>query len=216
MRTAAPGEDSRDFFKLTKPPIMIYKFDKSVNRFVTRDQYIDECLGGYPNPYALGEQWDEMEAEQIETDYDSEADTLKHIKRVNELLVNASIELLKRSQVHDNSKLGGAEKPLFDIYTPKLKECTYGSDDYKQYLQDLKVALDHHYKMNPHHPEHYENGVNGMDLFDLIEMFFDWKAATERHADGDIYKSIEINKDRFSLSDQVCDIFRNTIKSTFE
>lgn len=192
---------------------MTYKFDKAVNRFVTRDQYIEECIGGYPNPGVLGERWDRMESEMIETDYDSEADTLKHIKRVNELLVDASIELLKRAKVHDNSKLGTSEKPLFDIYTPKLKGCTYGSDEYRQYLGDLKIALDHHYKQNSHHPEHYKNGVNGMDLFDLVEMFFDWKAATERHADGDIHKSIEINKDRFGLSDQVCDIFRNTAKS---
>ena len=189
---------------------MTYKFDSSVGRFVSRDQYIDESLGGYPNPYALGEQWDKLEAETIETNYDSEVDTLKHIKRVNELLVNASIELLKRSQVHDNSKLGRNEKPLFDIYTPKLKGCTYGSDEYKQFLNDLKVALDHHYKENSHHPEHYEDGVNGMDLFDLIEMFFDWKAATERHFNGDIFKSIEINKERFSLSDQLTEILKNT------
>ena len=51
-----------------------------------------------------------------------------------------------------------------------------------------------------------------MDLFDLIEMFFDWKAATERHNDGDINKSIEINKERFKMSDQICDIFKNTAK----
>lgn len=41
-------------------------------------------------------------------------------------------------------------------------------------------------------------------------MFFDWKAAGERHADGNIYKSIEINKDRFKLSEQTVDIFKNT------
>ncbi len=161
----------------------------------------------------MKEKWDKMETETIETDYDSEADTLKHIKRVNELLLNASIELINRAQKHDDSKLCLFEKPLFDIYTPKLKGCTYGSDEYKQYLKDLKVALDHHYKENSHHPEHYKNGVNGMDFFDLIEMFFDWRAATERDANGSIHKSIEINKDRFNLSDQVCDIFRNTVKS---
>jgi hypothetical protein len=54
--------------------------------------------------------------------------------------------------------------------------------------------------------------MKGFDLFDLMEMFFDWKAATERHADGDIYKSIEINKDRFKISDQICNIFTNTAK----
>ena len=143
--------------------------------------------------------------------YDSTADTLLHIKRVNQLLTEAASELIRRANVHDNSKLESPEKELFDEFTPKLKETTYGSDKYKEYLKELKVALDHHYQNNTHHPEHYENGVNGFDLFDLIEMFFDWKAATERHADGDIMKSIDINKERFGIDEQICDIFKNTV-----
>ena len=91
-----------------------------------------------------------------------------------------------------------------------MKNSTYGSADYKEQLKGLKVALDNHYKNNSHHPEHYENGVNDFDLFDLVEMFFDWKAATERHDNGDIMKSIDINKERFELSEQLCDIMRNT------
>lgn len=142
--------------------------------------------------------------------YDSEADTLKHIKRVSELLASASNELIRRANCHDDSKLKSPEKELFDEFTPKLKGCTYGSEEYHQYLKNLKVALDHHYANNSHHPEHYENGVNGFDLFDLIEMFFDWKAATERHTDGNIYKSIDINRERFGISEQICDIFKNT------
>jgi len=142
--------------------------------------------------------------------YDSKADTLLHIKRVAQLLTEASSELIRRANVHDDSKLKSPEKELFDEFTPKLKDCTYGSDEYKEYLKGLKVALDHHYANNSHHPEHYEKGVNGFDLFDLIEMFFDWKAASERHADGNIMKSIEINKGRFELSEQLCDIMRNT------
>lgn len=142
--------------------------------------------------------------------YDSKADTLLHSKRVAQLLTEASSELIRRANVHDHSKLESPEKELFDEFTPKLKDCTYGSDEYKEFLNGLKVALDHHYANNSHHPEHYENGVNGFDLFDLIEMFFDWKAATERHADGNIMKSIEINKGRFALSEQLCDIMRNT------
>jgi hypothetical protein len=143
-------------------------------------------------------------------EYDSKADTLLHIKRVAQLLTEASIELIRRANVHDDSKLESPEKELFDEFTPKLKDCTYGSDEYKGYLKGLKVALDHHYACNSHHPEHYKNGINGFDLFDLIEMFFDWKAATERHADGDIMKSIEINKERFGISDQLAEILNNT------
>src|SRR5690554_3471786 len=100
--------------------------------------------------------------------YDSTKDTLLHIKRVNELLSLAAIELLARGQEHDNSKLESPEKELFDEYTPKLKDSTYGSDEYKANLKGLEPALKHHYMNNSHHPEHYENGINGMDLFDLI------------------------------------------------
>lgn len=144
--------------------------------------------------------------------YDSKTDTLLHIKRVAQLLTEASAELIRRANIHDNSKLNSPEKEFFDEYTPKLAGCTYGSDEYKLFLKELKVGLDHHYANNSHHPEYYENGVNGFDLFDLIEMFFDWKAAGERHNDGNIYKSIEHEKVRFNLSEQTVDIFTNTAK----
>lgn len=55
-----------------------------------------------------------------------------------------------------------------------------------------------------------ERGVAGMSLLDLIEMFCDWKAATERHADGDLAKSIEINAKRFKLDPQLVSILLNT------
>ena len=142
--------------------------------------------------------------------YDSKADTLLHIKRVAQLLTEAAAELIRRANVHDNSKLESPEKEFFDEYTPKLAGSTYGSDEYKEFLKQLKVGLDHHYAKNSHHPEHYPNGINGFDLFDLIEMFFDWKAATERHNDGNIFKSILINQKRFGYSEQIAGIFTNT------
>ncbi len=67
-------------------------------------------------------------------------------------------------------------------------------------------------KKNSHHPEHYDEGVNDMDLLDLIEMFFDWCAASERTKDGNIYVSINTNKDRFNMSEQLAQVFRNTAK----
>lgn len=145
--------------------------------------------------------------------HDSTIETLLHIKRVSELLIEASCELLKRANKHDASKLLSPEKEIFDEQTNKLKGLTYGSDEYKEQLEILKVALNHHYASNTHHPEHYENGINGFDLFDLVEMFFDWKAAGERHEDGNIYKSIKINKDRFNMNEQLVDIFINTAKN---
>lgn len=105
----------------------------------------------------------------------------------------------------------GSEKEIFDQFTPLLKNSTYGSEEYKKFLTEMKVGLDHHYENNSHHPEHFDNGIQGMSLFDLLEMLCDWKAATMRHADGDIHKSIEINQKRFGYSDELKKIFLNTL-----
>lgn len=142
--------------------------------------------------------------------YDSKKDTQAHIARVRELLTGACSELIRRANNHDASKLKSPEKEYFDKFTPKLAGSTYGSDKYKQFLKELKPGLDHHYEKNHHHPEHYKNGLDGFNLFDLVEMFFDWKAASERHNNGNIFNSIKINKERFKMSKQLESIFKNT------
>lgn len=55
------------------------------------------------------------------------------------------------------------------------------------------------------------SGINGMSLLDLLEMVCDWKAATMRHADGNIVRSLEINQKRFDMTPQLAGIIRNTI-----
>jgi hypothetical protein len=55
-------------------------------------------------------------------------------------------------------------------------------------------------------------GLSGMTLVDLVEMLCDWKAATLRHADGDIRKSIEGNQKRFGYSDELKQIMLNTLE----
>lgn len=143
--------------------------------------------------------------------YDSTKDTLKHIKRVNFYIKRCVKELFKRAKLHDRDKISNSiEKDLFDEFTPKLKGCTFGCEVYKSYLQSLKPALDIHYSENRHHPEHFKDGINGMNLIDLLEMLCDWKASSERHDDGDILKSIEINQSRFGYSDELKTIFINT------
>lgn len=144
--------------------------------------------------------------------YDSKADTLTHIKRVSELIGEFIIELIKRQSTHDLSKLESPEKEKFDELTPRLKKLTYNSPEYKASLTELGEALKHHYENNSHHPEHYGNGIDGMNLFDIMEMFVDWKAATERHDNGDINNSIIINQNRFNMSPQLTNIFNNTVE----
>lgn len=138
-------------------------------------------------------------------------ETMKHKNNVKNYLLFVSRVLELKGRKHDDSKLQEPEQSIFVEYTPKLKNCTYGSKEYQTFLKEMKPALDHHYSSNAHHPEYYKDGIKGMHLLDLIEMFFDWMAATKRHADGDIFKSIEINKKRFGYDDLLAQIFKNTV-----
>jgi len=148
--------------------------------------------------------------DSTETPYDSTQDTLDHIAKVQWRLRQIRDDLSLRGDAHDQSKLQSPEKEVFDAVTPKLKGLTYGSDEYKAALVEMGAALTHHYANNSHHPEHFKNGINGMTLLDVIEMLCDWKAATERVAGGDFAKSLEINRTRFAISDQLASIFENT------
>lgn len=105
--------------------------------------------------------------------YDSTADTLKHAQRVGELMTQPIGELVDRSVCHDRSKTEDPELAVFNEYTPKLRDSTYGSEEYKRYLSEMSHGLSHHYANNRHHPEHFEDGVAGMTLVDLIEMLAD-------------------------------------------
>lgn len=144
------------------------------------------------------------------SEYDSTADTLKHSKRVRILMLRAITELEYRSQVHDVSKTKSPELEVFNEFTPKLRDSTYGSDEYKGFLEAMGEGLAHHYANNRHHPEHFERGIEGMTLVDLIEMLADWKAATERHADGSLVRSLEIQQERFGIGNQLAAILENT------
>jgi hypothetical protein len=147
------------------------------------------------------------------TTYDSIPDTLKHSLRVGILMGQPIRELVTRSTQHDHSKTVMPEQTVFDEFTPKLQRSTYGSEEYKGFLAAMKVGLEHHYANNRHHPEHFgDAGINGMTLVDLIEMLADWKAATERHDDGSLTKSLTIQKERFGISDQLADILENTAR----
>lgn len=142
-------------------------------------------------------------------------ETLKHIRRVQEILSTFAAQLLVRGNEHDASKLEEPELNLFSEHTSRLQKLQYGSPEYRESLNALRPALEHHYARNRHHPEHHKNGIDDMTLQDLIEMFCDWKAASERQNDGNILKSIETNGERFKMSEQLISIFENTAREMF-
>lgn len=125
----------------------------------------------------------------------AEVVTHKHIARVSELLGEFAIEMIKRGARHDKSKFEPVEleplarmQELIDVEGP----AQFGTPEYKRRTDMLGDMIQHHRQNNSHHPEYYEfelggdclHGINGMDLFDLVEMFFDWKAASERGEDS--------------------------------
>jgi hypothetical protein len=154
-------------------------------------------------------------------------ETVKHVRRVGNLMLDVIERLSRRAMQHDDSKFSEVEFPAFAAETPGLKELTYGSDEYKAAIKRLGPALDHHQFCNSHHPEYYawdsigqppdfdecvKNGTafGKMDLLDLIEMLADWKAATERHADGDLRRSIQQNAARFGYGDGTVQLLMQT------
>ena len=141
---------------------------------------------------------------------ESKFKTLRHVETVRNFLNSVISELMNRQEKHDQSKLEPEEVETFEKYTPKLRDLTYGSDEYRQCLKEMKPAIDHHNSVNRHHPEYFGTGINEMNLIDLMEMLCDWKAAGMRHNDGDIFKSISINKKRFGISDQLESILVST------
>lgn len=135
--------------------------------------------------------------------------TAQHIRRVGQLMVEASAELGRRAVAHDASKWSPEEWPTFEEATP-LAGMTYGREEYKATLKRLGPAIKLHKERNSHHPEAHADGIDGMNLMDLVEMLCDWKAASERHNDGDIVRSIDYNRTRFKIDPQLTKILYNS------
>lgn len=140
--------------------------------------------------------------------------TREHKERVCDLMNMAAGIISVRGFHHDDSKFDDAEiGPLSNLQAIIVTEgpAAFGSAEYERRRDFLAPMLKHHYAKNSHHPEHYSDGVNGMCLFDLMEMFLDWKAASERGGESEM--SITEACRRFDVSPQLEAVFKNTAKT---
>ena len=142
-------------------------------------------------------------------------DLVQHKRWVAENMQTAANELFQRAAVHDNSKFSPEEFELYDKLFPELQKYPYGSPELKAVYKQLGPALNHHLKVNRHHPEYHEGGINSMNLIDVLEMVCDWMAASKRSQTG-IDKGLEINKERYGISDQLFEIIKNTVAMLLE
>lgn len=138
-------------------------------------------------------------------------ETLLHIQQVQKALNRLAFMLMERGRVHDRSKLSSPEVEYFTKYTDILKTLTYGSEEYKKSLEEMKPAIEHHYANNSHHPEHFPDGVAGMNLVDVVEMLVDWAASSKRQNNGNLRLSLEKSCERFGIEPQLASILKNTL-----
>ncbi|SRR5258707_576785 len=148
-------------------------------------------------------------------------DLVQHKAWVAENMQVAANDLFRRAAIHDNSKFEPEEFELYDKVFPELQKHAYGSPELKAAYKRLGPALQHHLMVNDHHPEYFEfeiegsRGINQMNLIQLIEMVCDWMAASRRSQTG-IAKGLEINKERYGISDQLFEIIKHTVDALLE
>ncbi len=120
-------------------------------------------------------------------------------------------ELSNRAISHDDDKLEESVLSSFYEVSKKFEGCKFGSEEYKNALDELSPTLKSHYEKSPHHPEYYKNGICGMTLMDIIEMFVDWKSASSAYGDS-FEESLSVTKERFGIDEQLFSILVNTGK----
>ena len=135
---------------------------------------------------------------------------LLHKQSVEFYMMRISELIIKRGKSHDDSKLEPEEFDVFYKASPMLTGIEFGSPEYIEMVGRIGKK---HYSKNSHHPNFYESGIDGMSLLDIIEMLSDWKSASYLHgkSGNNILKSLEINKERFGISDQLYNILVNTV-----
>jgi hypothetical protein len=138
----------------------------------------------------------------------------EHKHRVSKFLTRFITNLIERSVIHDDSKLGPDELGPYSEAIEEFGKYSFGSEEHEKLLVALGPAIDLHRKKNRHHPEYFETGIHEMDLTDIIEMLVDWKAASLNNGQsGDLMNSINIQCERYDISPQLKQILINTARN---
>ena len=107
--------------------------------------------------------------------------------------------LLKRAQVHDNSKLCKDELESLQKIVGTNDGMT--NPEYKMTCDDKK-CIELHWKNNRHHPEHFED-VRDMSEIDIMEMVCDWYARSIQYKTDFIHFVITRQENRFHFPDDM-------------
>lgn len=125
------------------------------------------------------------------------------LKMSNYLIENGksdlAVALLKRANIHDNSKLVGPELELLSsIYG---NQSAFLNPTVKLSNQEKEV-IEKHWENNRHHPEHFNN-YEKMSELDILEMVCDWYARSMQYG-TDFLDFVRVRQEtRFHFSDEL-------------
>lgn len=141
---------------------------------------------------------------------DSLIKTRRHRNIVSNLMNLLIMELHKKAETHDQSKLESPEAEIFAFYPDYIEESNYMSEEYQSLIKHYNEAITHHFQNNSHHPEHFKNGVKDMNIIEIIEMLCNWKANLKDCESLDT--KIKKYKKLYGLSNDLTNILLNTSK----
>jgi hypothetical protein len=125
---------------------------------------------------------------------------LRHQALVKNYLLQVARKLEERANLHDLSKFQLDEFEGMAKINQIAREMRLDSPEYKASIQSEAVKL--HWSRNSHHPEYYHDGIKDMSLLDLIEMVIDWRAASEVYRRTSLGESLQIQKERFKMTEE--------------
>lgn len=149
-----------------------------------------------------------------------EADTRKHQQLVAERMIACAKKILDKGLIHDASKFSEIEKQHYIDPVWKLAhaDIEYGSEKYKELVNQMGIGLEHHLAFNDHHPEFFKtfavqtlnDPIRAMDLFALMEMLCDWIAAAKRKGNNSALPFDNFQK-KYNVDEQLMAVLRNTL-----
>lgn len=105
---------------------------------------------------------------------------IRHREALRDQIEEFIHELRKRASRHDRTKLEISQFKGFVEIQHIARSHAYGTKEYKDGLKKGKEPggpIDRHYRAERHHPEHFRSPTD-MGFIDIIEMVFDWYAAS--------------------------------------
>lgn len=125
----------------------------------------------------------------------------RHRCIVSATLRAIAYELMRRADLHDQSKLSLDEFEGFAKINVVGRENEYGSDEYYAALKSVDPnPIPVHYSRNDHHPEFHDK-ISDMDFPQLVEMVCDWYAASVAYGRTSFQGSLTVSFDRWEFSE---------------